>query len=755
MKIANGSTLPPVRRLSRPASAPPLDSVVLSDPTPSENSPREGEGVLEYLQRSQGKVDPQQWRRWVGMAGPFKEGDQAIGVAALDEREREQARQLLANTRVGQFHQTPLWVDAVHQQIEASLDPQAYARVKDWTVGQLRDFVLQSSQEEIHALKAGLPSDAIASVVKLMSNEELIAVGQKVFNPLPGSSIGARGYLGARIQPNSPTDDPEDVLWQVLDAWAFGVGDVMLGTNPVSGTVEGVGAVERCLKDLVETFELKEHLPWVVLSHIDIQNAVEKDQPGSTSFFFQSVAGTESANQVFDVTVPKMVDYARGRKGRFGLYLETGQGADFTNGQAHGVDMGTLEARKYGLARALKKEMRPDQWMLVNDVAGFIGPEVFRTKDQLVRVALEDTVMGKLHGLAIGLDICATFHMPISLEELDQAQDEILRANPAYLMALPTKLDPMLSYATTANQDHLRLRQKYGYRVAEPMEQLFRKLEILDDDGKPTEHFGDPFWVYAKYCRAKGDCRPFEEIYSEGEQRAQRVVERGVPLAVGRGEQPWEMEPSLKRQIDRQVGEAKKSLWTRFTPEFLEGFPHALHLTTQSQNREDYILHPPAGEVLSPASLERLQHLPLPAFDTQIVISEGLNARALTDPGHLQPFLGRLRQELTEAGHRVAPQDILVENGRVRVGYRIGEEVFGRTPGTSPKTLVHVIGERPGTPHHNFSVYVSTAAPEVWGQHGLMDHDRTQVVSGISDTALDPCLAAHQVAHLIGEKSSL
>lgn len=55
-------------------------------------------------------------------------------------------------------------------------------------------------------------SDVIACVVKLMSNEELIQVGQTVFNPLPGSNIGAKGYMGARIQPNSPTDNPEDVM---------------------------------------------------------------------------------------------------------------------------------------------------------------------------------------------------------------------------------------------------------------------------------------------------------------------------------------------------------------------------------------------------------------------------------------------------------------------------------------------------------------------------------------------------------------
>ena len=70
------------------------------------------------------------------------------------------------------------------------------------------------------------------------------------------------------------------------------------------------------------------------------------------------------------------------------------------------------ESRKYGFARSLKHVLADNvkngktpfrPWVHLNDVAGFIGPEVFRTRDQLVRCCLEDIVMGKLHGLCIGL----------------------------------------------------------------------------------------------------------------------------------------------------------------------------------------------------------------------------------------------------------------------------------------------------------------------------------------------------------------
>ena len=93
-----------------------------------------------------------------------------------------------------------------------------------------------------------------------------------------------------------------------------------------------------------------------MLAHVDVQGEIFKEKPELVDFEFQSLAGTDSANKTFDVTVEKMVNHAKSRKGqRYGLYYETGQGADFTNGAADGVDMVVLESRKYGFARGLKQ----------------------------------------------------------------------------------------------------------------------------------------------------------------------------------------------------------------------------------------------------------------------------------------------------------------------------------------------------------------------------------------------------------------
>jgi ethanolamine ammonia-lyase large subunit len=121
-----------------------------------------------------------------------------------------------------------------------------------------------------------------------MNNADLIQIGAKVFNPLPASNIGARGYMGARVQPNSPTDNVDDIRWQVFDAFAYGVGDVLLGTNPVSSTPESVAAVETTLQDVLATFGIEDVLPHCVLSHIDVQAEVENAHPDLTDCGFKA-----------------------------------------------------------------------------------------------------------------------------------------------------------------------------------------------------------------------------------------------------------------------------------------------------------------------------------------------------------------------------------------------------------------------------------------------------------------------------------
>jgi ethanolamine ammonia-lyase large subunit len=732
------------------------------------------------MQRLRGQFDRELYLRVLGSANEFKEGDEILGIAAADESSRRIARELLAQTRLRDIDQLPprsdrLWSDELFQFItrtpatansardshaEADTDAEPSAEFARLTLGELKAFLLTRDEADIHQIKDGLSSDVIACVVKLMSNAELMAVGAKVFNPLPNSQIGAKGYLGARIQPNSPTDNLEDIRWQVFNGFSYAVGDVLLGTNPVSSDPESVAQIELALQEILRTFALTEAMPHCVLAHIDVQADVEGRYPGSTELWFQSIAGNDNANHTFDISVAKMVAHARGRTtGTYGLYFETGQGADFTNGHGYGMDMVIYESRKYGFARALTETAREariaaglsaDTWVHVNDVAGFIGPEVFRSKEQLVRCCLEDIVMGKLHGLTIGLDVCSTLHMDVSLDDLDWCLEQVAPASPAYLMALPTKIDPMLGYLTTGFQDHVRLREQFGTQVNDRMWDFFKSLGVIDADGQPTKHFGDPNWVYLQYRRRGGDQRSDQEIFAEGRSQLAAIRQRGVFIAEGHGDQPWELNASLQREITTIYADAKQSIWKEWEDEFVAQLPNVVRLSTRSIDREDYILHPTSGEQLAEPSLQTVLSLKAEARDKYncwIIVSEGLNALAAMDEGQLMPLVAGLRSSLAASDLRIAPQLLVIDSGRVRAGYRIGETLFQGV--TGPHTILHVIGERPGSGHHTLSVYITTADGTAWSIPDQVDHNITRVVSGIATTALKPELAVEECVKLL------
>ncbi|MGB5218614.1 MAG: ethanolamine ammonia-lyase subunit EutB [Smithella sp.] len=733
---------------------PPLLQARIMETKPEED-------LFAFMNRTMGKFDRVTYQQIIGAANDFKEGDQILGVAVIDEAVRSKARRLLSNTRVGDILKHPLFEDNLYSRLLENLSPDAVKKTSPMTIGELKNFLLSRDESEIQPILDGLCSDVIGCVVKIMSNDELIAVGRKIFNPLAGTNIGAKGYMGARIQPNSPTDHPDDVIWQIFSGWSYATGDVVLGVNPVSSEPESVAALETALEDLRRTFGIEDIIPHSVLAHIDIQAAVEKQQPDTTGVWFQSLAGSDKANATFDLSLEKMLQYASLRTGQYGFYFETGQGADFTNGSGQGTDMVIHESRKYGFARLLKMKVAESQqkagrvaapWVHVNDVAGFIGPEVFRTREQLVRCCLEDIVMGKLHGLTIGLDICSTLHMDVSLDDLDWCQDQVMPANPAYLMALPTKNDPMLGYLTTAYQDHVRLREKFGYKVNDKIWKFFQRLGIIDVEGRPTSHFGDPLWVWYQFRRAKGDKRSKAEINREGKQKMKEVRARGVYLAEGFDGQTWKMAPALDREIRALYADAKKSIWVELEPSFVAAIPNAVRLKTRSADRTDYILHPQTGEVLDDPSLLALKDLKAKRKEpgqVQIVISDGLNAHAIMDKGHLAPYLSALGKNLHKYNLKPALEILVIKGGRVRAGYRIGEILFGDLPeAREQRAIIHIIGERPGTMHHTFSAYLTAPGAGGWKKGGI-DHDITKVVSGIADTALKPEIAARETVKII------
>jgi ethanolamine ammonia-lyase large subunit len=403
------------------------------------------------------------------LANEFKEGDLNVG-GTRDDHIRRQARAALAALSLGDIARADFVEDQVTEALHKSLDPQLAGKVARLSVAEFKRILLSpegASWIEHH--RNGVSSEAIAAVVKIMTNEELGTLSCKLFNTLPGTdvAIGSPGHFGSRIQPNSPGDDETEILLSILEGLAYGCGDVILGLNPASDDVDTIVRLEQLLQSVVERLQLPTR--FCVLSDIVKQTTVRSQTRVDVGF--QSLAGTSKALLgMVGLNVDGLLALVPGFDG---LYFETGQGSEVTNQAAEGVDMVTLEARAYGVARLIHQ--RTGSWMIVNDVAGFIGPEVFRTGEQLLRACLEDTVMAKLHGITMGLDVCATFHMGIGPSELQTLTEHIVvQAAPAYLMAVAGNADPMLGYMTTSFREHPRLRRQTGRQITSSMQKRGR-----------------------------------------------------------------------------------------------------------------------------------------------------------------------------------------------------------------------------------------------------------------------------------------
>ena len=76
-----------------------------------------------------------------------KSGDELAGVAAENDTERVAARRVLADVRMSDLRENPAApfdADEVTRLIQGDIDAGTFARVRDWTVAQMREYVLAS-----------------------------------------------------------------------------------------------------------------------------------------------------------------------------------------------------------------------------------------------------------------------------------------------------------------------------------------------------------------------------------------------------------------------------------------------------------------------------------------------------------------------------------------------------------------------------------------------------------------------------------
>lgn len=427
-------------------------------------------------------------RQLLAKASPARSGDYLAEIAAGSDVERAAAQMALADVPLKRFLDEaliPYEEDEVTRLIIDTHDAQAFAAVSHLTVGGFRDWLLgdEATEASLRALAPGVTPEMAAAVSKIMRVQDLVLVAQKIrvvtrFR----NTVGLRGRMSTRLQPNHPTDDPAGIAASVLDGLLYGNGDAMIGINPASDSLSAISELLKMLDGVIQHYGIPTQS--CVLTHVTSSvAAIERGVP--LDLVFQSIAGTQVANSSFGISLAVLqegyeagLSLKRGTQGNNLMYFETGQGSALSANAHHGVDQQTCEARAYAVARRFDP-------FLVNTVVGFIGPEYLYNGKQIIRAGLEDHFCGKLMGVPMGCDICYTNHAEADQDDMDMLLTLLGVAGINFIMGIPGSDDVMLNYQTTSFHDALYARKTLGLRPAPEFEEWLARMDILEQkDGQ-------------------------------------------------------------------------------------------------------------------------------------------------------------------------------------------------------------------------------------------------------------------------------
>ncbi len=426
-------------------------------------------------------------------ANEEKSGDILAGIAAESALQRIAAKEVLSNVLLSDLYNNPAVPyeeDEVTRLNIDGLNMTIYNQIKNWTVAELREWILsyETSEEDIKRVSRGLTAEMVAAVCKIMSNLDLIYACNKIrISAHCNTTIGLRGTLSTRLQPNHPTDNVEGIIASALEGLSYGVGDALIGLNPVNDTADNIARCMDALSELKYKYEIPTQT--CVLGHITSQiEAVNKG--AATDCIFQSIAGSQKGNEAFGFNTEivmegwdlmKKVGHGTGPNV---MYFETGQGSELSSDANYGADQVTMEARCYGYARNF-------QPFMVNTVVGFIGPEYLYDSRQVIRAGLEDHFMGKLTGIPMGCDCCYTNHMMADQNDIENLTTLLSAAGCNYVIGIPASDDVMLNYQTNSYHDANAVREVLNLRPIREFEIWCEKMGIMEN-GRLTKYAGDP-----------------------------------------------------------------------------------------------------------------------------------------------------------------------------------------------------------------------------------------------------------------------
>lgn len=415
-------------------------------------------------------------------ATPKRSGDILAEVAAKSEEERAIAQMRLSEVPLKEFLNTaliPYEQDEITRLIIDEHDKKAFEPISGLSVGEFRNWLLSdnTTTKTLQAVKNGLTPEMVAAVSKIMRNQDLIMVAKKceVITKFR-NTIGLKGHLSTRLQPNHPTDDFMGIAASTLDGLLYGNGDAVIGINPATDNVNQATKLLKLLDEVISKYQIPTQS--CILTHVT--NTIECIENGApVDLVFQSIGGTEATNSSFGFNLATLkeaqeaaLSLNRGTVGNNVMYFETGQGSSLSANANFGVDQQTCEVRAYAVARKFSP-------LLVNTVVGFIGPEYLYDGKEISRAGLEDHFCGKLLGVPMGCDICYTNHAQADQNDMDNLLTLLGVAGINFIMGIPGSDDIMLNYQTTSFHDALYARRVLNLDPAPEFKAWLEKMEIF------------------------------------------------------------------------------------------------------------------------------------------------------------------------------------------------------------------------------------------------------------------------------------
>lgn len=597
-----------------------------------------------------------------------KAGDRNAGLAAHCEAHREAARTILSELTLEYLYFHPLTdnngiIDSV-MRVNYDIDRNSFESIRSLTLGQFKNFLLVESGDKVSHAGLGLTGVMAAAVAKLCDTHELIYIAGKISRPTQARThLGLPGTLSSRLQPNHPTDDLKCIEFLVYAGLSMGSGDALIGMNPSVDTVDNISAVLSQLDRLRKKTGAPTQI--CALAHVKTQMAcLRRGIP--VEVIFQSLGGTESTNLTeFDFSVETLDEAFELMRSKGPLtnapnffYFETGQGSEFTYQKHNGIDMATLEALCYGLARRYHPFM-------VNNVTGFIGPETHLDNFEMIYSSLQDHFMGKLLGVPMGMAPCYTLHSRISLEGQQMATQMLTAAGANYYMDVYLNTDRMLAYFDTSSHDNQTLREVYGRRPTPEFEAWAVQKGIFE---------------YRKGCLVRGQNWGNPRIFCDSTEHFESLV-RSTPAFHGLENAGPRPADSVTRRLRLHQGVARDATFSELSLQRLKFSFRSLH--TRACSKEIHLNSPLLGSQIAP---ESLQCFGPESHAVQVLVSDGLSAEAVHE--NANDLIAVIYDGITSKGFSIG-DPILAKYGRVKLAESVASLL-------GCKLIILLIGERPG-----------------------------------------------------------